>query len=110
MLVGGFVAVFASLIPIDILGELVSIGTLLAFVIVCFGVWILRKRRPDLPRPFKTPLVPLVPILGVVVSLGLMASLPWDTWLCLIVWLAIGMVIYFGYGRHHSRVQRTVPD
>ena len=110
MLVGGFVAVFASLIPIDILGELVSIGTLLAFVIVCFGVWILRKRRPDLPRPFKTPLVPLVPILGVLVSLGLMASLPWDTWLRLIVWLAIGMVIYFGYGRHHSRVQRTLPD
>ncbi len=76
MLVGGFVAFFAALIPIGILGELVSIGTLLAFVIVCCGVWILRKRRPDLHRPFKTPLVPLVPILGIIVSLGLMASLP----------------------------------
>jgi APA family basic amino acid/polyamine antiporter len=110
MLVGGFVAVFAALIPIDVLGELVSIGTLLAFVIVCFGVWILRKRRPDLHRPFKTPLVPLVPILGIIVSLGLMASLPLDTWIRLIVWLIIGMGIYFGYGRHHSHVQKTVRD
>src|SRR5580704_3720765 len=110
LLVGGFVAVFAALIPIDVLGELVSIGTLLAFVIVCFGVWILRKRRPDLHRPFKTPLVPLVPILGIIVSLGLMASLPLDTWIRLIVWLIIGMGIYFGYGRHHSHVQKTVRD
>ena len=110
MLVGGFVAVFASVIPIEILGELVSIGTLLAFVIVCFGVWILRVRRPDLHRPFKTPLVPLVPILGILVSLGLMASLPLDTWIRLIVWLIIGMVIYFTYSRRHSRVQKLVPD
>jgi APA family basic amino acid/polyamine antiporter len=83
---------------------------LLAFVIVCAGVWILRVRRPELHRPFKTPLVPLVPILGIVISFALMASLPIDTWWRLIIWLAIGMVIYFGYGRHHSRVQRTVPD
>jgi APA family basic amino acid/polyamine antiporter len=110
LLVGGFVAVFAALIPIDILGELVSIGTLLAFVIVCFGVWILRKRRPELHRPFKTPMVPLVPILGILVSLGLMASLPLDTWIRLIVWLAIGMVIYFTYGRHHSRVQKLAAE
>ena len=102
--VGLFVAVFASLIPIGILGELVSIGTLLAFVIVCAGVWILRRRRPDLPRPFKTPLVPAVPILGIAVSLYLMGSLPFDTWLRLIIWLVIGLAIYFGYGRHHSRV------
>ncbi len=105
ILVGVIVAFFAGLVPIDVLGELVSIGTLLAFVIVCAGVWILRSRRPDLPRPFKTPLVPLVPILGAVVSLGLMASLPWDTWARLIVWLVIGLVIYFTYGRRHSRVQ-----
>ncbi len=110
LLVGGFVAVFASVIPIEVLGELVSIGTLLAFVIVCFGVWILRVRRPHLHRPFKTPWVPVVPILGILVSLGLMASLPLDTWIRLIVWLIIGMVIYFTYSRHHSRVQKLVPD
>jgi APA family basic amino acid/polyamine antiporter len=91
-------------IPIGILGELVSIGTLLAFVIVCAGVWILRRKQPDLHRPFKTPMVPLVPILGILISLGLMAGLPWQTWLRLLVWLAIGMVIYFGYGRRHSKV------
>ena len=73
------------------LGQLTSIGTLLAFVIVCAGVWALRIKRPDLPRPFKAPLVPLVPILGIGISLGLMISLPWSTWLRLIVWLVAGM-------------------
>ena len=105
--VGLFVAVFAALIPIGILGELVSIGTLLAFVIVCAGVWLLRRRRPDLPRPFRTPLVPVVPILGIAISLLLMASLPGDTWLRLIIWLVIGLAIYFGYGRKHSHVARV---
>jgi len=104
--VGLFVAVFASVIPIGILGELVSIGTLLAFVIVCAGVWLLRIRRPELHRPFSTPWVPFVPIMGIVISFALMASLPFDTWIRLFVWLAIGMAIYFGYGRYHSRVQR----
>lgn len=110
ILVGIFVAIFASLVPIGILGELVSIGTLLAFVIVSCGVWILRVRRPELHRPFKTPWVPFVPIMGMLVSFGLMASLPGDTWLRLIVWLVIGMVIYFTYSRHHSRVQRLVNE
>ncbi|MCX6144819.1 MAG: amino acid permease [Ignavibacteriales bacterium] len=100
--VGIFVAFFGALLPINILGELVSIGTLLAFVIVCAGVWILRRRRPDLNRPFKTPWVPFVPIMGIIVSGLLMASLPFDTWLRLIVWLVIGLVIYFTYGRYHS--------
>lgn len=103
--VGVFVAFFAALIPIGILGQLVNIGTLLAFIIVCAGVWILRKRRPDLPRPFKTPLVPFVPIMGILISFLMMAYLPLDTWLRLVVWLAIGMGVYFGYGRKHSRVQ-----
>jgi basic amino acid/polyamine antiporter, APA family len=110
ILVGCFVAVFAALVPIEILGELVSIGTLLAFVIVCAGVWVLRRRRPDLPRPFKTPWIPFVPIMGMVVSFGLMASLPLGTWIRLIVWLIIGMAIYFGYSIKHSKVQQEVPD
>ncbi len=103
--VGIFVAFFASLIPIGILGELVSIGTLLAFVIVCAGVWIMRRRRPELQRPFKTPWVPFVPIMGILVSGLMMVALPLDTWLRLVIWLIIGMAVYFFYGRHHSRVQ-----
>lgn len=105
ILVGLFVATFAALIPIHVLGELVSIGTLLAFVIVSAGVWVLRRKRPDLPRPFKTPWVPVVPILGIAVSAILMLSLPRDTWIRLVVWLAMGLVIYSTYGRKHSRVQ-----
>ena len=93
------------MVPIGVLGELVSIGTLLAFVIVCAGIWILRVRKPELHRPFKTPLVPFVPIMGMLVSLLMMVFLPWQTWLRMMVWLAIGMVIYFTYGRHHSKVQ-----
>jgi APA family basic amino acid/polyamine antiporter len=102
-------AVFGSLVPIGSLGQMVSIGTLLAFVIVCGAVIILRKRRPDLPRPFKTPMVPLVPILGIVVSLGLMASLNRVTWYRLVIWLVIGMVIYFTYGVKYSKVRNSQP-
>jgi len=105
IVVGLFIAVFAAILPISVLGELVSIGTLFAFIIVCIGVWVLRRRRPDLERPFKTPWVPVVPLLGIFISLLLMLSLPLGTWLRLIVWLVIGVVIYFGYSRHHSRVQ-----
>jgi len=103
--VGVFVAIFASVIPIAILGELVSIGTLLAFVIVCAGVWVIRRTDPQLPRPFKTPWVPFVPIMGMAISLLMMVGLPGDTWLRLIIWLVLGMALYFGYGRYHSRVQ-----
>ncbi len=107
IVVGVCVAFFASLIPIGDLAVLVNIGTLLAFVIVCAGVWVLRRKRPDLPRPFKTPLVPLIPILGIVTSLAAMLSLPAKTWWRLLIWLAIGLVIYVFYGRKHSNVRRN---
>jgi APA family basic amino acid/polyamine antiporter len=107
IVVGFAVALLASVLPINVLTQLTSIGTLLAFVIVSGGVWILRIRRPDLHRPFKAPLVPLVPILGMGISLFLMLSLPLSTWLRLIVWLIIGMVIYFTYGRKHSHLARA---
>ncbi len=102
--VGSFVAIFAGLFPISVLGELVSIGTLLAFTIVCAGVWVLRIKRPDIERPFKTPWVPFVPLMGILLSLFLMVSLPLDTWLRLIIWLLIGFAIYFGYSRKHSHL------
>jgi APA family basic amino acid/polyamine antiporter len=104
--VGIFVAILAASLPLNVLDEMVSIGTLLAFVIVCAGVWVIRRRNPDMPRPFKTPWVPVVPILGIVISLAMMLSLTGLTWIRLAVWLVIGMVIYFTYGRYHSRVQR----
>lgn len=109
IIVGIFCAFFAALIPIGVLGELVSIGTLLAFVIVCAGIMVLRKRRPDLERPFRAPWVPFTPIMGIVVSFAMMAALPWETWARLIAWLILGMVIYYTYGRHHSKVQQGVP-
>jgi APA family basic amino acid/polyamine antiporter len=103
---GGATLLVAGLFPISLLGELVSIGTLLAFAIVCASIIVLRKTQPDMPRPFKTPMVPLIPILGVLASLAQMAFLPLDTWLRLIIWMAIGMAVYFGYGIKHSKVQR----
>jgi APA family basic amino acid/polyamine antiporter len=106
IVVGSLVAFLPALLPISDLGHLVSIGTLFAFVIVSAGIWILRVRKPDLHRPFKTPWVPFVPIMGIGVSLALMASLPWITWERLFIWLAIGLVIYFAYGRKHSKVQQ----
>jgi APA family basic amino acid/polyamine antiporter len=105
MLTGCVVAVIAGLMPIVVLGEMVNIGTLLAFAIVSASVIVLRVRRPDLPRPFKTPGYPFVPVLGVLTSLGLMAFLPLDTWLRLGVWLLIGLLIYGLYGIRHSRVR-----
>lgn len=109
MLTGGLAVVIAGLFPIGFLGELVSIGALLAFAMVCAGVLVLRYTRPEYPRPFRTPWVPLVPVLGVLLSFGQMLALPRNTWLRLVVWMALGLVIYALYGRHHSRLHRMGP-
>jgi APA family basic amino acid/polyamine antiporter len=103
---GAVCAAVAGIFPIGLLGELVSIGTLLAFVIVCAGVLVLRYKRPNLVRPFRTPLVPAVPILGILICGYMMFGLPQDTWIRLLVWLAFGLLIYFLYGIRHSRIGR----
>lgn len=101
-----FISLFAGLVPISVVGEMTSIGTLLAFIMVCVGVLILRRKQPHVHRPFKTPFVPLVPILGILTCLLMMVSLPKDTWLRLIIWLALGFIIYFGYGKKHSLLRK----
>jgi len=102
-----FVSLFAGLIPIGVLGEMTSIGTLFAFVIVCIGVLVLRRTRPDLARPFRTPWTPLVPILGIVVCMTMMVSLGLENWLRLFIWMALGLLVYFTYGRRRSRWSET---
>jgi APA family basic amino acid/polyamine antiporter len=100
--IGTIIAVAAGLVPITVLGQLVSIGTLLAFVLVCIGVVMLRRASPELDRPFRTPWVPVVPALGALICLAQMFGLPLQTWLRLLVWLATGLVIYFGYSRRRA--------
>jgi APA family basic amino acid/polyamine antiporter len=105
-----FVSIFAGFVPVSDLGHMVSIGTLFAFVLVCVGVMILRKRMPDAPRAFKTPLVPFVPIMGILVCVYLMYALPIESWFRLALWLGIGLLIYFVYGKRNSLLQNNRPD
>jgi basic amino acid/polyamine antiporter, APA family len=108
IVVGCFVAFLAAFFNIVFLGLLVSLGTLLAFTLVCLSVWVMRKRRPDEPRPFRTPWVPLVPILGMVISLSLMASASTPAKIVFLIWLVVGLIIYFSYSRRHSSVQLSL--
>lgn len=100
-----FTSLFGAFVPKDIVGETTSIGALFAFILVCAGVWVLRVRRPDLERAFKTPAVPVVSTLGIGVCGAMIYGLGWHNWLRLIVWLVVGLIIYFGYGRHHSKLR-----
>jgi APA family basic amino acid/polyamine antiporter len=100
-----FTALFAAFVPGDIVGEMTSIGTLFAFMLVSAGVWIMRVKRPDLPRGFTVPALPLVSIAGIVVCGAMIYGLGWTNWLRLAAWLAVGLIIYFAYGRRHSRLQ-----
>jgi APA family basic amino acid/polyamine antiporter len=102
-----FTAVFAAFVPGDIVGEMTSIGTLFAFMLVCAGVWIMRVRRPDLKRGFTVPALPLVAILGIVTCGAMIYGLGWTNWLRLAGWLAVGMIFYFAYGRQHSHLQQS---
>jgi APA family basic amino acid/polyamine antiporter len=106
---GIVVAIASGLFPISVLGQLVSMGTLLAFAIVCTGVLILRRIEPQMPRPFMTPGMPWVPIVGTLVCFYLMSGLPLPTWIRLFVWLAVGFTIYFGYGRFRAATLRQKP-
>ena len=99
-----FVSAFAAFVPADVVGEMTSIGTLFAFILVCIGVWVMRNKMPNLPRAFKTPMVPLVPILGVATCLFMMIFLPMDTWIRLLVWMLIGLDIYLVYGAKNSHL------
>jgi APA family basic amino acid/polyamine antiporter len=104
VLTGFFVGTVGALIPLRVLAELVNIGTLLAFAMVCLAVLVMRRTNPGAVRPFRAPFVPLTPLLGIALCLLLMFSLPAENWLRLFVWLGIGMAIYFAYGRRHSRL------
>jgi APA family basic amino acid/polyamine antiporter len=105
IMIGTIVAIVAALTPISVLGEMVSIGTLFAFILVCGAVIYLRRSDSDASRPFRVPGVPIVPVLGILFCLLLMAGLPLVTWVRLVVWLIIGLVIYVSYGRNHSKLR-----
>jgi APA family basic amino acid/polyamine antiporter len=101
-----FTALFAAFVPDNIVGEMTSIGTLFAFILVCIGVWMMRVRRPDIPRGFRVPALPVIATLGVVTCGAMIYGLGWTNWLRLAAWLALGLVIYFAYGKKHSLLAR----
>ena len=105
-----FTGLFAAFVPADVSGEMTSIGTLFAFMLVCAGVWIMRRRSPELERGFRVPAAPLVATLGIIVCGAMIYGLGWTNWLRLIVWLAIGLVFYFTYGKNHSRISEPPPE
>ena len=105
-----FTGIFAAFIPEDIVGEMTSIGTLFAFILVCAGVWIMRVSRPDLERGFRVPAVPIVSTLGIIVCGAMIYGLGWTNWMRLLVWLVIGLVFYFSYGKQHSRINAPPPE
>jgi len=107
IILGVFVALFAALVPVRVVGEMTSIGTLFAFILVCIGVWRLRITSPEIPRSFKLPAMPLIPIMGIMVCALMMVNLPWPTWARLVVWLAIGMAIYFGFSIKNSHIRKS---
>ena len=100
-----FVGAFAAFIPGSVAGDLTSIGTLFAFVLVCVGVWVMRRNDPNRVRPFKTPLVPLVPILGMVVCTAMIVSLPKETLISAVIWMVVGLLVYFGYSKANSKLK-----
>jgi APA family basic amino acid/polyamine antiporter len=100
-----FIGLFAAFVPMNVVGEMTSIGTLLAFLMVCVGILILRKTDPEAKRPFRVPFVPLIPILGILTCIAMMVFLPWETWVRLAVWLIIGLTIYFWYGKKNSKLK-----
>jgi APA family basic amino acid/polyamine antiporter len=108
MITGAFVGVLAGFLPLRVLAELVNIGTLFAFVVVCTAVLIMRRKHPEAERPFRAPLFPVIPILGIITCSILMFSLPLENWYRLFGWLAIGMIIYMFYGRKHSVMHKLI--
>jgi APA family basic amino acid/polyamine antiporter len=104
-----FTGLLAGFVPADVTGEMTSIGTLFAFILVCAGVWIIRVQRPDAERGFRVPAVPVVSILGIIVCGAMIYGLGWTNWMRLIVWLVIGLIFYFSYGRKHSRLGAPKP-
>lgn len=105
-----FTGIFAAFIPEDVVGEMTSIGTLFAFILVCAGVWIMRLRNPELERGFRVPAAPLVATLGIITCGAMIYGLGWTNWMRLIVWLIIGLIFYFSYGKHHSRINAPPPE